>query len=107
MDVECYRGNDIENYDTACCRIRTKESVEILFYTTHCCDEKEGPVFCLEFENARIDYAFDGQVTAIFSDGRSREYGSLAYGADMRKLNVCLERCRSAEHTPLICELVL
>lgn len=104
IEAECYRGNDIENYDTACCRIETNEGVDVWFFATHCCNQKDGPVFSLLFDKGRVDYVFDGQVMATFPDGRTKEYGGLAYGADdMRKLSLCLERCRSAGPVRPIC----
>ncbi len=57
LEAECYRGNEIENFDTACCRITTDEVPEILFFTSHCVERNDGPVFELKFERGSIRYS--------------------------------------------------
>ena len=54
--AECYRANQIENYDTAVCRISTTDEVKIEFLVSHATKDQFGPIFEFEFENALISY---------------------------------------------------
>ncbi|TFH06513.1 MAG: Gfo/Idh/MocA family oxidoreductase [Spirochaetales bacterium] len=102
ITAECFRGNDIENFDTACCRVETAEGAEILFYTSHCVEHRGDPGFRFEFENAIIDYSGVGTITARFSDGRTKEYGDPGVEQG-KKLRVSLERIAADEPRPDIC----
>jgi predicted dehydrogenase len=102
ITAECYRANAIENYDTACCKIETKEGPEIFFYTTHATENSEGPVFRYVFENAEVHYAYGQDIVAHFKDGTQKIYGN-PEAEIMFKLQCCVERCRSAATTHDIC----
>jgi predicted dehydrogenase len=99
--AELYRANDIENFDTAALRCTTTDHVEILFYATHAVKDNYGPVFCYEFEHARVTYnAQDPVIRARFWDGSTREYGD-PDAVYMKKLWDCMDMVRN--QTPLLC----
>jgi predicted dehydrogenase len=78
VEAELYRGNAVENYDTAALRCRTEDGTEVLFYTSHAVPDRVGPACRFEFEDAVVDYdgAAAGQFTARFHNGETRNYGS-------------------------------
>ena len=104
VTAELYRVNPIENYDTACCRIETKDGPTIYFYTSHAVSENDGPVFSYEFEQAEVTYSNGGDIVAHFSDGTQHNYGD-PQADDMRKLHACIERCQSGSDQS-ICDVV-
>ena len=77
IEGELYRANPITNYDTAALRCRTTRGTEVLFYTTHAARETRHPEFRFEFERAVITNSGAQRLfTALFSDGRVKDYGS-------------------------------
>lgn len=102
ITAECYRGNPIENFDTACCRVETRDGPEILFYTTHCVLENVGPVFRFEFEHAQVQYTTGGEITATFYNGQQKRYGDPDLD-NMGKLRHCLQRCRNPNTCTSVC----
>lgn len=102
LEAECYRGNEIENFDTACCRITTDEVPEILFFTSHCVERNDGPFFELKFEQGTIRYSTGGSIEAVLTTGRRINYGDPEADA-MGKLRYCLERCRYSLPEPAFC----
>lgn len=102
IEAECYRGNEIENFDTACCRITTDEVPEILFLTSHCVERNDGPVFELKFERGTIRYPVGGSIEAVLKTGRRINYGD-PEADPMGKLRYCLERCRYSQPEPAFC----
>jgi predicted dehydrogenase len=76
VEAELYRANAIENFDTAAARVRTKEGVEVLFFTSHASNGDKGPVLRFEFEKAvvRCDSRTSG-LWAEFPDGTRKDYG--------------------------------
>ena len=93
VQAELYRANQIENFDTAVVRIKTKCGTELLYYGTHAVNQSKGPVFQYEFENAVVFYG-DGEgkkeVFARFHDGRVKNYGDPS-NDDMNKLWTMIE----------------
>lgn len=92
--AELYRANDIENYDTVAMRVEAKSGVEILFYATHAVSETVGPLFKYLFENAVVEFEFNGVVEAKFADGRSKNYVDSKDGG-MGKLWDCIKAVRT------------
>ncbi len=76
VEAELYRANAIENYDTACVRVRTGEDVELLFLASHASSGDKGPIVRFEFEKAvvRCDSRTSG-LWAEFPDGTRKDYG--------------------------------
>ena len=77
VQAELYRGNDIENYDTAALRATLASGCELLFYTTHAVPERLGPRCRFEFEHAVVEYDFlqNPRFVARFHNGEVRDYG--------------------------------
>lgn len=102
LEVELYRANQIENYDTAAFRVKTKEDVEILFLATHASQEKLEPVFCFEFEHATVyyDQEAEKEVKAVFKDGTVKNYGDPFFHY-YQKLWACLAAV--TDGTPIPC----
>jgi predicted dehydrogenase len=78
VQAELYRANPIENYDAAALRVLTEGGVEVLFYGAHPVSKETHPVFCLELEDATIEYNANHHhgVIARLTDGSVRKYGS-------------------------------
>ncbi|WPJ95875.1 Gfo/Idh/MocA family oxidoreductase [Coraliomargarita algicola] len=102
MTAECYRANEIENYDTACCKIETDIGADIYFYTTHATETVDGPIFRYIFENAEIHFSHGKDIVAHFEDGSQKTYGS-PDGERMHKLRICIDRCSNTSTQDDIC----
>ncbi len=77
LQAECYRVNQIENFDAAALRCHTTAGVEILYYAAHCVPEEHGPWVHLQFENGVVEFRRGEKAgfTAIFKDGDVKAYG--------------------------------
>ncbi len=102
LEVELYRAYEIENYDTAAFRVKTREGAELLFLASHVSREKVEPVFCLEFEEATVSYDTGrvGEIKAVFQDGREKRYGD-PFADYFQKLWTCIATV--TDGTPLPC----
>lgn len=77
MQVELYRANPIENFDTAALRIFTDQNVELLFLTAHPVNLLRGPLIHYEFEDGVVEYPNEtGGFEARFNNGQVIDYGS-------------------------------
>ncbi|WP_309383047.1 Gfo/Idh/MocA family protein [Cerasicoccus frondis] len=99
---ECYRANDIENFDAACCRVLTEEGPEILFYSAHCVKENDGPHFRFECEEATVEYSQGSEILATFKNGRRIRYGNPNESAFSKVIH-CLKRCQSPIGSEDVC----
>ena len=102
VTAECYRANAIESFDAACCRVETREDVDIRFFTAHCVRNVIGPVVRFVFEEATVDYVKPGEFVATFADGRKESYGDPERHT-MRKLDHCLARVRTPGNGVSLC----
>ncbi|OGD27211.1 MAG: hypothetical protein A2Y56_15535 [Candidatus Aminicenantes bacterium RBG_13_63_10] len=76
VQAELYRARAIENYDTAACRIRTAEGVEVLFFASHAVDLDLGPVLSYEFERGTVfATGREASMAACLENGEVRSYG--------------------------------
>ncbi len=84
FQAECFRANNIENFDAAALRCYLEGGAEILFYTAHCVPDLIGPIFHYEFEDGVVEYLPDPMkpddiwhrtFVARFKDGSSKDYG--------------------------------
>jgi len=92
VSAELYRAHAIENYDTAIVRCTIGENgsgVEAMFIASHAVPQRNGPVFCYEFEDATVTYddakMSDG-IVARFNNGDVKRYGVPATSDDPAKL---------------------
>ncbi|MFW6007588.1 MAG: Gfo/Idh/MocA family protein [Halanaerobiales bacterium] len=78
LETEIYRANDIENFDTAAARIKTRQEAQLLYLVSHATKNQINPEFVYEFEKGRVEYSQDGkigEITAFFYDGKEKVYG--------------------------------
>lgn len=76
-EVELYRANPIENYDTAALRVTIESGIELLFLTAHPVEKEHGPLIQYEFEDATIEYpGADRTFQARLHSGQVISYGS-------------------------------
>lgn len=77
LDAECFRANDIENFDTCCIKMETAEGVRLYYAATHAASKRCNPQFVYTFQNATVTYSQDdaSRIVAEFSDGRKKIYG--------------------------------
>ena len=101
VTAELYRAHEIENYDTAALRCVTRDGVEVVFITSHCTAENRGPIFSYEFEKATITIpeGNDARITAHFTDGTVRDYGTPSAGRE--KLWQTMDCIRTGK--PIVC----
>lgn len=93
--AELYRANDIENYDTACLRARTRDGAEILFVTSHAVNPISPIRFEFVFERAKVEYEQGAHFRAVFNDGRVKDYVRAASEQDSDKLWQCIDAIRN------------
>ncbi len=75
--AELYRANPITNFDTGVARFRTADGAELLYYCAHPVESLLGPRFIYEFEKGTVIHDRDTPITANFTDGTVKNYGSL------------------------------
>ncbi len=77
ITFEVYRNNNIENYDTIVCRIKTHNGIDILNYFSHAVSENYGPEFELEFESLRVKSdPVTGEICAFNQGKKIKSYGA-------------------------------
>lgn len=77
LEVELYRANPIENYDTAAMRLETETKVRLLFLTSHAVQQEIGPWSHFEFEDAVVEYPLGDQEFQVqFHSGKTESYGA-------------------------------
>jgi predicted dehydrogenase len=103
QQVELYRANPIENFDTAALRIFTPGEVDLLFLTAHPVNLYRGPLIQYEFEQAIIEYPCDtGSFQAYLHQGQTIDYGS----PDVSNANKLWQSVAAIqEGSPLVCGL--
>lgn len=71
---ECYRANDITNFDTCFLKLTVRDNVSVYFNASHAVEPKTPVTAHFEFENAVLDFAHS-EMVATFKDGRVIQYG--------------------------------
>jgi predicted dehydrogenase len=103
QQVELYRANPIENFDTAAMRITTRSEADLLFFTAHPVNLYRGPLIQYEFELGTIDYPSEtGSFEAHIHSGQSIDYGS-PDRSNGSKLWHCVAAIQ--EGSPIVCGL--
>ena len=90
--AECYRANDIENFDTCCIKLTTRKGGELYFAASHAVNTTRNPEFEYAFEKGTVRYALDegSDIVAQFHDGSSKNYGN-PFEASFQKLWDCID----------------
>ncbi len=86
---ECYRANDITNFDTCCLKLTIRDNVPVYFSTSHAVQVKTEIYMHYEFENAVIDLE-GGHLYAVFNDGDVKDYGMIKDSYDNKILH-CID----------------
>ncbi|MBQ7922372.1 MAG: Gfo/Idh/MocA family oxidoreductase, partial [Clostridia bacterium] len=78
FQAECYRANEIENFDTCSIRLQTESGVKLYYAASHAAGERRDPEFIYRFSNADVTFAVgkDTEITAHFKDGTTKIYGN-------------------------------
>ena len=74
---ECYRANDITNFDTCFLKLTVGNNIPVYFNSSHAVEVKTPLSAHYEFEKGTINLV-DGNLIATFSDGTVKDYGSPA-----------------------------
>jgi len=99
IQVECYRVNDIESFDTIAFKGRVVDA-DIYFYASHATRRNIPPIMDYKFENARIMVnvlAHDYECTIHHQDGRIENLGMLLKDAKESALRAMIRHIRG-EH---------
>lgn len=99
IEAECYRVNDIENFDTVTIRVTTKNEVRLYFGGTHCAKEPHKPYIVCEFECGKIVFDENTEerlVTGYLDSGEVIEYGSMKED-NFRKIPCAVEAVRGED----------
>lgn len=92
LSGECFRANDIENFDTCALKLTTDGKVPLYFIASHATETKREPEFVYSFEKAEVIYAKDDDpnIRAVFHDGGEICYGD-PFENNFKKLLDCIE----------------
>lgn len=102
VTAELYRAYPIQNFDSAACRVITREKVELLIYVSHTVAGERGPIFNLEFEDAVVSYGdISEEIIATDNRGRTKSYGSPEADHQFLKLFEAVEAVSTPR--PAIC----
>ncbi len=102
FEAECYRANDIENFDTCALRIKTSDGTSLYFVASHAAGKLRNPEFEYRFEKGKVRFAVDNgcEIVAEFSDGSTKNYGN-PFENEFKKLSDCIKA--SADKTAPVC----
>ena len=117
LEVETYRANPIEMYDTAAMRVTSVDGVEMLYIVSHAIEPSKvrEPEFVFEFTGGRATARIDEggiRIRGSLNDGTELDYG-FPNAHDIRKIEVMVDLIRgegellcgieaAAEHTKCI-----
>lgn len=96
VQAECYRANEIENFDTCCIKMKTQSGTELFFAATHAANRNRNPEFIYTFQNGKVFFAQDegSQIVAEFHDGSKKIYGD-PFENDFKKLQDCIDAVKN------------
>ena len=91
FEAECYRANDIENFDTCSIKL-TAKNVPLYFIASHAAEKNKNPEFVYKFENAEVSFSQSegSQITAVFKDGTVKCYGD-PFKDGFKKATDCMD----------------
>jgi len=93
---QCFRANDIENFDTCFLKLKTNENVPLYFAASHATEKVKDPEFVYTFEKAKIVYSKEENpvIKAVFNDGREITYGD-PFENNFKKITDCLDAIKN------------
>lgn len=105
LDVELYRANDIESFDTCFMRGRFANDAEFYYVASHAVAENHSPTFYYEFEKGVVTFNHwdeDDIVRGTLHTGEEIEYGNPFVMEEVaQKTHTMIRRAR--EETPVVC----
>lgn len=77
LEVDCFRANDIETFDTCSVKM-TASGVPLYLIASHAAEKRKDPEFVYRFENADVRYSQSEcpDIIATFKDGTTKNYGN-------------------------------
>ncbi len=92
FQAECYRANEIENFDTCCIKMNTQDGIKMYFAATHAANKNRNPEFSYTFQNGKVLFSQDesSQIVAEFNDGSKKIYGN-PFENGFKKLSDCVD----------------
>lgn len=81
IEAECYRGNEIETYDTITAKIRTENNIELYFAAFQCGERNYAHYVYGQFEHGTIRFEQDGRIVGRLETGETTEYGNINDGS--------------------------
>jgi len=98
FEAECYRANDIENFDTCSLKLKAK-GVPLYFIASHAADKHKNPVFLYKFENADVTFSQSegSQIKAVFKDGTEKYYGD-PFKDGFKKVTDCVDSIKNGTY---------
>lgn len=96
LRAECYRANEIENFDTCCIKMETQCGAELYFAATHAAKHNCNPEFIYAFSNGKVFFSEDkgSQIVAEFNDGSKKVYGN-PFENSFKKVWDCIDAARN------------
>ncbi len=92
FEAECYRANDIENFDTCSFKFKTADEATLYFVASHAAGKLRNPEFEYVFEKGKVSFALDNgsEIIAEFSDGSIKNYGN-PFENEFKKFFDCIK----------------
>ncbi|SDW55474.1 Predicted dehydrogenase [Marinococcus luteus] len=90
LEMEVYRANSIETFDTCAIRAMTDRGVGLTFFASHAVEKEVNPSFYMEFEDAVVSYEWGSPVKALWHSGAEKSYND-PESEHMHKLDVCID----------------
>lgn len=102
LEGECFRANNIENFDTCVLKMKTEEGVKLYFSASHATEIEKSPEFVFTFEKGKVLYSEDDNpcIKAILDNGESVSYGNPSKD-NFKKVADCISAVK--EGTEPIC----
>ena len=102
VQVECYRANDIETFDTIAFRGKAEQEAEVYYIATHATNHTIHPKMEYEFEKGRawINISdHDGHCRCLihYTDGRVEDLGEGLGSGEKNRLPAMAKRIRGGE----------
>jgi len=96
---ECYRANDIENFDTCTLKMKVGDGVDVFYGASHANASGVPYTLVAEFEKAEVRFTWrfkpEDTMIAYFKDGSTKDYGNPNGVEINNKLGDCIEAVRT------------